>query len=266
MKIGIVSDLHTEFWREREFQDIGDAVRERLSEADLVLLPGDIGVGGDSVAAARRLFPDKPVYLIAGNHEFYHFDYDETLADLQAKAGGSVRFLHKSVVELDAIRLIATTLWTDFDLYGTPDLSQILAREGMNDFRLVRYQGHRLTPADMLARHRDEWAWVMAMLDRPFDGYTILMTHHAPVSFAISDRFVNDTLSPCFASRLEEHLVRDDLPLVIWGHTHHCVDRTIGSTRFLSSQTGYPLWPATETGQYGMVIEVPDGREPPTDR
>lgn len=260
MKIGIVSDLHTEFWHDREFNGIGERVRERLADAEIVLLPGDIGVGTDSVAAARRLFPDKPVYLIAGNHEFYYFDYDEVLASLAAAAGDTVHFLHKSVVELGAIRLIATTLWTDFNLYGTPDLSQIVAREGINDFRLVRYQGHRLTPADMLERHRDEWAWVIRMLDRPFDGYTILMTHHAPVSFAISDRFVNDALSPCFVSRLEEHLVRDDLPLVIWGHTHHCVDRMIDRTRFLSSQTGYPHWPTTETGEFGQIIEVPDDR------
>jgi len=257
MKIGIVSDLHTEFWHDNEFRVLGGKVQEGLPEADIILMPGDMGIGIHSVAAARRLFPDKPVYMIAGNHEFYYFDYETVLLHLQAAADDNVHFLHKSVVELGKLRIIATTLWTDFNLYATPDLSLLQARDGLNDFRLIQYQGHRLLPQETLDWHKDQWAWVIDMLDRKFDGYTILMTHHAPVGFAISERFVNDSLSPCFASRLENHLLRDDLPLVVWGHTHHCVDRVIGGTRFLSSQTGYQVWPSTETGEYGQIIEVP---------
>lgn len=259
MKLGIISDLHTEFWHDRGFRMIGGAVRERLATADIILLPGDIGVGINSIHAAQRLFPDKPVFMVAGNHEFYYFDYATCLANLQAAASTNVHLLHKTVVELGHVRIIGTTLWTDFDLFGTPDLSQLQAQGSLNDFRLIRHQDRPLRPADTIEWHAEQWAWVKAALDQPFDGYTILMTHHAPVSFAIAERFVNDALSPCFASRLEPQLVRDDLPLVVWGHTHSCIDRTIGGTRFFSSQTGYPVWPSTETGDYGQIIEVPDG-------
>jgi hypothetical protein len=56
---------------------------------------------------------------------------------------------------------------------------------------------------------------------------------------------------------MESLLLQDDLRLVVWGHTHHCVDRTIERTRFVSSQTGYPGYiPATETGEYGQIISL----------
>jgi hypothetical protein len=60
---------------------------------------------------------------------------------------------------------------------------------------------------------------------------------------------------------MDDLLIRDDLALVVWGHTHHCVDRTIDKTRFVSNQTGYPGWVSgltqpTETGEFGQIIEL----------
>ena len=267
INIGLVSDLHTEFWTTTTEQRIGAMIQERLDAADLILLPGDIGHGADGVAMARRLFPDKPVFMVAGNHEFYQGDYAAVLDDLQAAATGNIHFLHMAVGEITirdtAVRIIGTTLWTDFDLHGTPDLSLLAARRGLNDFRLITYHDHLLTPLDTLAWHHEQRAWIMTQLDDPFDGLTILMTHHAPASFAIAGRYVLDDLSPCFASRMESILLQDDLPLVVWGHTHHCIDRTIERTRFVSSQTGYPgQIRATETGECGQIIALAIEPEP----
>ena len=261
IKIGIVSDLHSEFWRNDEREQIAPRVQERLAEADLILMPGDIGTGVHSIATARDLFPDQPVYMVAGNHEFYRGDYDRVLTAMQGAATDNIHFLHKSVAEIiiadTPIRIIGTTLWTDFDLHGTVDLSLFHARRSLNDFYMITYGDHILTPQDTLEWHRDQRAWMLARLTEIFDGVTILMTHHAPVSFAIGPRYVDDRLSPCFASRLETALLGDGLPLVVWGHTHHCVDRTIETTRFVSCQTGYPArLNITETGEFGQIIEL----------
>lgn len=261
IKVGIVSDLHTEFWSLHHLTNVGAKVASTLADADLILLAGDIGKGADGIAIAASLFPNKPVFMVAGNHEYYQGDYDQVLNEMQAMTVNNVTFLHQAVgrITLDdtPIRIIGTTLWTDFDLHGEVPLSLLDAQAGLNDFRLIRYNDGTLTPGDTLNWHTEQRAWLLNALDVSFDGITILLTHHAPVSFAISQRYVGDALSPCFASRMEQVLVRDDLPLVVWGHTHHCVDRTIETTRFISNQTGYiGAGGITETGAFGQIVEL----------
>jgi predicted phosphodiesterase len=239
---------------------IAESIAARLADADFILLAGDIGYGVDSVRIARLMFPTKPVFWVAGNHEYYTGDYTSILAELQAASDDHIQFLHQSVGEITIrdtpIRIIGTTLWTDFDLHATAHLSLIQAHKQLNDFRLITYEGLTLKPIDTLNWHTEQRAWLFATLDTKFDGITIVMTHHAPVSFAIAPRFNGDALSPCFASRLENLLTRDDLPLVVWGHTHHCVDRTIDRTRFVSSQTGYATSRGCETGEFGQIVEL----------
>jgi predicted phosphodiesterase len=262
IKIGLVSDLHSEFWHDHHFQGIGRKIQQRLHDADLILLAGDIGSSADSVTTARRLFPDKPVCLIAGNHEAYGADHAATLLQLRDAADATnVYFLQQNdfvtMINGTAIRVLGATLWTDFDLFGTPDLSMLDGRKSLNDFRLVEVTGGFLTPQQTVTWHNQDKAWLLAELDKPFDGLTVVMTHHAPVNFAIPPKYVGDRLSPCFASKLDNLFVRDDVALVVWGHTHHSVDRTIDNTRFVSNQTGYPTGPKqTETGDYGIIIAV----------
>lgn len=265
IKLGLVSDLHTEFWQAEDRATISEVVRRRLADADLVLLPGDLGIGRGGIAIAQALFADRPLVCVAGNHEFYDGDYESVLSELQA-TDAQVHFLHNSMATFDladtAVRVFGTTLWTDFDLHGNAPLA-LLDAQMLSDFRWIRYRDRTLTPADTLAWHREQRAWLLDGLNTKFDGMTIVMTHHAPVSFAISPKYVNDQLSPCFASRMETLLVRDDVSLVVWGHTHHCVDRTIETTRFVSNQTGYPGWFTgsdfpTETGEFGQMIVLGD--------
>jgi predicted phosphodiesterase len=262
VKIGLVSDLHTEFWKPSDYLTIGPRVQASLEDADLILLAGDIGVGIASYNIARRLFPDRPVFMVAGNHEFYGDDYETVLGALQATTG-SVMFLHNTVEVLTIrgtpIRIVGTTLWTDFALHQSVPLS-ILDAMLINDYHLIRFKNQKLKPHDTLKWHEEQLSWLLATLDKQFEGITIVMTHHAPVSFAIAPEHIGSNVAPCFASSLENYLLRDDLPLVVWGHTHHCVDRVIDRTHFVSNQTGYPGWVSggglTETGQFGQIIEV----------
>lgn len=264
LKIGIVSDLHTEFWDKRHFRAGGlcGRVYETLKDADLILMAGDIGNGAEAIEFVKMIFTNMPVCFVLGNHEFYQNDYHETLAAIrQAAAGSNVVVLDKDeyrgMISDHPVRVLGTTLWTDFALHGTPDLSILDGKRSLNDFKLIRFNGRTLLPQDTVIWHNEDRDWLFAALDTAFDGTTIVLTHHAPVSFAISENYVGDALSPCFASRLEDRLIRDDLALVVWGHTHHSVDRTIEQTRFISSQTGYARNHLdVETGCYGAVVEI----------
>lgn len=255
VKIGVVSDLHLEFGVSRGTLD---NVRAALGDADIILMPGDISYGTSSIIAAQQLFPDKPVCLVAGNHEFYGASYEATLTEMHTCDGRNVTFLNCDSVILNAntpVRVIACTLWTDFALAGNTPLA-LMDAYGINDFRQIGYQGRRLSPSDVKERHETERAWLEKQLAQSFSGITVVMTHHAPVSFAIAPRYVGDRLSPCFASRMEDTLLTYNPDLVVWGHTHHCVDRVINNTRFVSSQTGYQSRGGSETGAYGCVVDL----------
>jgi predicted phosphodiesterase len=259
--LGIVSDLHTEYWKEDAFATVGKLIQDRLKDADLILLPGDIGSGDGAVDAAHRLFPDKDVCFVAGNHEFYGKSHSETIAEIEAAAAHvpHVNFLNRSTYIGHGIRVLGATLWTDFALFGNavlsmtqasirtfhkngfttpfPDFYYILAEKGFVDPKDLA--DWYVSPENLLEWHKRDREWLLQELDTPFDGPTVVMTHHAPVSFALRKIFENDVTSPCFASRMENILLYKDPAAVVWGHTHYAVDVVHGNTKFVSNQIGY---------------------------
>jgi predicted phosphodiesterase len=64
MKLHILNDLHIEF---EDFEP-------PTTDADVVILAGDIGVGMGGLRWAETRFPDRPVIYVPGNHEFYRHD------------------------------------------------------------------------------------------------------------------------------------------------------------------------------------------------
>jgi len=75
MKIQIYSDIHNEF-RHYEPKD---------TDADVVVLAGDIDTGLKAINWAWDLFKDKPVIYIAGNHEHYNRCIYENLKKTQVE-------------------------------------------------------------------------------------------------------------------------------------------------------------------------------------
>lgn len=279
IRLGIVSDIHTEHWRQEDLDRLTPRLHETTKDADIILLAGDIGSGVEAVYAARYLFPDKPVCMVAGNHEFYRQDIDTVYYQMAEAAGSNIHFLncdcYVSHEFTTPLRVLGCTLWTDFDLFGTQALSmgQVALRNykingaffstPYPDFQSIRHNDLYVSADDLLQRHYQDWRWLRHQLDVPFAGLTVLLTHHAPASFAIPPHLETDVLAPCFASRLEAALVRPDLPLVVSGHTHYSLDRQIDRTRFVSNQMGYlgstlrrPF--DTETGQFGTTVVLDD--------
>jgi predicted phosphodiesterase len=66
MKILVLSDLHLSH---QSFAVVMDGARID-AQADVVVLAGDIDDGLGGFRWAREAFPDKPIVMVAGNHEF----------------------------------------------------------------------------------------------------------------------------------------------------------------------------------------------------
>jgi Icc-related predicted phosphoesterase len=255
MKLAIYSDLHLEH---APFESPHNL------QADVVILAGDIHAPGSNVSRwARRasVFGDRPVIHVAGNHEFYGSEVASQRRRMQEEAQKhGIHHLQMGQVVIGGVRFLGTTLWTDFELEvptrahgGDPPLRDRAMAECamyLNDYRCIELMTHAegvrhnvkrwLKPADTLEMHQRERAWLLAALNEPFDGPTVVITHHAPHRGSIAHRFEGELMNAGFASQLPDEFFESPT-LWIHGHTHTRFDYGAGNCRIVCNPRGYPL-------------------------
>lgn len=231
MKIRLLSDLHLEF---------SDLTPPPV-EADVVVLAGDIHVKQGGVAWAANHFPNTPVIYVPGNHEYYRGSLVNTLRKMkQAAEGTSVHVLDAESLVVNGVRFLAATLWTDYRLTGNQPLAEWDARQTLQDFKHVRDEHYsRLTPQRVLREHARARGFLQQALEEPFDGPTVVVTHHAPSELSIHPRYKDskDHISAAYASRLD--MLMGVPKLWLHGHTHDCFDYDIYGTRVVCNPRGY---------------------------
>lgn len=230
MKIGILSDLHLRRT---------DASPCPAQSGDVMVLAGDISVGVAGVAWAKAVFTC-PVIYVPGNHEYYGQKFDKLDGELQEYCRDTnIQVLNNATTVIGGVRFVCSTLWTDFNLYGTIGVSARFASMGVNDYRVVRKRDGVLQPADTRALHLASRAYLERTLAEPFAGPTVVVTHHAPSLKSIAPRFRGDPFTPCFVSNLEALVASSGAALWIHGHVHDSFDYMIGQTRVVCNPKGY---------------------------
>lgn len=230
MKLHILSDLHNEF---AEFAPIETG-------ADVIVLAGDIDNGDAGLKWARRTWPGRKIVYVIGNHEYYNRDYAETLILLrQAAQALDIQLLEENEAIIDGVRFLGETLWTDFEYFGAGKKASAMeeGQRRLTDFKLIRFEQGIFTPAHSIELHQHSLAWLQARLDEPFEGPTVVVTHHLPSSKSVPERFMDTPLSACFVSHLDYLFGKMDL--WIHGHTHDCFDYVANGTRVVCNPKGY---------------------------
>jgi predicted phosphodiesterase len=229
MRILIYSDLHLEFGAGFEPPDVG---------ADLAVLAGDIGKGAKAVEWANDAFTCQ-VVQVAGNHEFYSGHLDRTWQKMRAAAAPHVCLLDNESFTWKGIRLLGCTGWTDFSVTGDAVAASCQALEQMNDYRCIRIDDNyrKLRPADVIKRNRAAFSWLSSELGKPFDGQTIVVTHHAPIPEVMSDEYKGH-LNAAYANKWPQLMAQADV--WVFGHTHRAVDTHLHGCRVISNPKGYP--------------------------
>ena len=247
MRVYILNDLHTEF---EDFEP-------PATNADVVVLAGDIGVGMDGLRWAEIRFPDRPVIYVPGNHEFYHHDI-ALIDELKTLAPENIHVLNDDQVVIDDVRFLGSILWTDFALFGEADkfFAMQQARQHMTDYSIIQNHSQRFTPEDAIALHTASRDWLKERLAEPFDGKTVVVTHHAPSSQSVHPRYANDLLTPAFASNLENLMQGDQTTLWIHGHMHESFDYEVYGTRVVCNPRGYAPNALNPEFRSDWVVEV----------
>jgi len=226
MNIQFLSDLHLEC---AEF-------KPSQTDADVVVLAGDIAVGVEGVLWAKEVF-DGPVIYVCGNHEYHDafMTIDEHVGHLrQAASGSNVAVLDNDVAVVGGVRFIGTTMWTDLQgsysaLYCDIDRISVDASEYGPVHFSKEYQ------QDLFDRNKE---WLKSELDKEFDGKTVVVTHHAPSWKSLHEQYVGNPWNPCFMTDLEG--LMNGVDLWIHGHTHNSFDYELGDTRVVCNPRGYP--------------------------
>ena len=231
MRIHLLSDLHNEF----------DLFEPEVRDADVVILAGDINVKTRGVEWAKNTFTC-PVLYVPGNHEFYGGHLTRTLEKMRAASSDQVRVLDRDEVILSGVRFLGATMWTDFAATGNPPIAAFTAQNGLNDFKQIRTGDfRRICPADLISESAKTRDWLRAKLADPFDGPTVVITHHAPSMRSLEDNpHAGGHLDAAFANRWEDLMGGDQVALWVHGHSHTAVDYDVAGTRVVCNPRGYP--------------------------
>lgn len=235
MRIAVFSDLHLETLQ--AFPD-WQCVPEVPDDVDVIVLAGDIHSGTRGLDALARCGAGH--LYVAGNHEYYHHDVELLDLELAQKANAlGLHFLQRRSVEINGVRFLGTTLWTDFSIQaGWRWGSQLVAQAFIPDFRLIRFRGRRFTPLDAMHLHQLNRTWLETQLRIPFAGRTVVITHHAPHPGSIHPRFALSPVNAAFVSDLQPLVELADV--WIHGHMHDSFDyTTAGGTRIVVNPRGY---------------------------
>jgi hypothetical protein len=175
---------------------------------------------------------------------------------LNEKDPGSVRFLECTEATFQGIRFLGCTLWSDFSIGGDRAEAMQASQERMNDYQKIRVSPRyrRLQPKDTALLNSASCRWLRAEVGRD-PSHTVVVTHHAPSVRSLDPEFSLDPVSGAYASDLEDFIAEAQPALWIHGHTHYCVDYTIGRTRMVSNQRGYPHVPVSGFDP-GFAVEL----------
>jgi Icc-related predicted phosphoesterase len=266
LKAWIISDLHI---MQRELH----SVPFPIPDADICICAGDVAgfIEMSIQFLLSHIEPHMPVISVLGNHDYYSGSIASALATAKRAAGDSnLQVLENETAIFEGVRIIGATLWTDFAIpHGGPgpelplqarrSLAVQVARRYMLDFRAIYGsldvgQTDLITPEEWLARHTESREFITDELAQPFDGKTVVVTHHAPLPRSLHPDFAGDPSNGAFASDLTDLIRRAD----VWvhGHVHHGLDYIEHDTRVICNPRGYPREYAGCRFRPGLVIDL----------
>lgn len=245
MKVLILADLHLdEYHFPDAVEQLGAEIRAAGADAEALIIAGDLcempsTKWDDALLWLRSHFPDRPIHIIPGNHDYYGEEIgaaEAAMARICRRHG--CHFAQTSAFHIGETRFLTATLWTDFGLFtqergeGAIGYAMMTARKKVSDYGVgsitIGNPERQLRPKDTACIHESHLTWLKEELARAHEGPTVVVTHHAP---SISVAGAPSELSPCFVSDLDWLIEQARPEAWFFGHTHRDADmRAPGGT------------------------------------
>ena len=252
MKVQIFSDLHADVAQRRQITI--------APEVDAVVVAGDVCEGAErGFMRLRSIVPMQiPIIAVLGNHEFYRRCWSEELALARTAAPlYGIHLLENGVATVGGVRFVGCSLWTDYALFGDPARAMLVAADGLNDHRKIKWSKQpwsRFRPQEAWRLHQQSRAFIEATLAVPFDGATVVVTHHAPHPGSAHSRYRSDLLTAAYVSDLTPVIEVGRPDLWVHGHVHESFDYRAGDTRVICNPHGYGA--ENRSFDPALVVEV----------
>lgn len=255
MKLQIFSDLHLDV---APFKPITIA-----ESVDVVVVAGDTCEGAvRAFEHLRRIVPLAiPIVMVMGNHEYYRRFVPDELALARQQAGSfNINLLENKSVTIGGVRFVGATLWTDYAAFGAANVAGVMeaCARAMNDHRLIGWRKEpwlRFRPQEAGLLHHRSKTFLTETLGAPFEGPTVVVTHHAPHWNSVLPRYQNDPVTGAFVSDLSTLIETHHPSLWIHGHVHNSSDYRVVKTRVVANPHGYG---SENVGFNGQLIIEPD--------
>jgi Icc-related predicted phosphoesterase len=225
MKVQVASDLHLE--RSTNFQCMLNNPIEPVG--DVLVLAGDICNMGNQDLVSHFFDTVKEqfqkVIYIPGNHEYYGINMTEDNISFVEEDGSMVR-LNNVVYAMGDVRFICTTLWSGVSQQTT---------HAINDYYVIK--GFDKTMENIV--HQRCKDFLIGELERPFEGKTVVVSHHLPLLDCIDEQYKGDSYNDAFASDQSRIIKNHDIDLWVHGHSHGPCDMEYEGTRIIRNPLGY---------------------------
>ena len=152
----------------------------------------------------------------------------------------NIHVLHNSQVELDHIKFVGGTLWSDYN--SCNPLATYAASQQMRCFKKIRTGANyrRFTPLDAINEFLVSKKYIFEKaFKNNADQKVIVITHMAPSLLSLQANYSNDMTNHHYATELGNEIAGSEIDFWFHGHVHETKDYVIGSTRIVCNPRGY---------------------------
>ena len=254
LNIQYCSDLHLEFPENRKFikdNPLKPAAPILVLAGDIMLF-ADMEKGEDFLSYVADNF--ETTYWVPGNHEYYHSDAAKKCGVLDENIKSNVHLVNNVTKIHGDVRLVFSTMWTKIN-----PANQWQIENSMNDFRVIKYEGYRLSIERYNELHEECMTYLREAISNSAGNKTAVITHHIPTFMNYPEQYKGDVLNEAFAVELYDMIEPSDIACWIYGH-HHCnIPRyKIGNTLMLTNQIGYVKYREHQLFDTGKTFTIED--------